>query len=358
MRLKSNYILPLLLLLTLATACSQDETEATYEERQICFACSSQDPLATRSSGTETLPADYKMWVAAIFHDGYYPTHNYYFGASKEKKFAWDAERSVWKGVENQYYPLSGKMDFLAYAIQKDEHKPSATYSPDVPSATTSTFTSLTLDFGNKLDGTGAVVFSDLRENAPCGNDAALQSLYFRHAMAKIVFNACIDESNPHASFIINQITIRNVHTSGVLTVTPFPSVLMGEQLVGSTFVWNSTSNLTSVSLLPTSASQILTTTAAQIGNPAYLPPQPGAPKDIVVELTYSYQPVYGTAFGPEKVTITLADTNWLPGVQYTYTLTCKMGQIKVECKPTGAVVDSTPENIDFNEQYHDNVAV
>lgn len=347
MRKSQIYKIAMLAALTaLGASCSQDETIG-FAQQEIRFVAETDTP-PTRS-GSHNLPTDYVMWVHGVYHNAFDGHYNLIFPQCQE--FVANSS-GIWShNGDPLYYPTNGTIDFLAFALTDPSHKPTATYSPTTFDDEHSTFSALTLDFGNKLDGTDAIVFSDLCAGAPCGSSATTQSLHFRNAMAKIVFNALTEENSTAERFVINQLTVRNVKTSGVLSITPHTTLIVEGESTGSTLEWTSTSNTISISQL--SANQAVTLVPTAVGSPIYLPKQSGTPLDIEVDLTYSFQPVTGPTFGPERLTLTLKDTNWLPGQQYTYTITCNLKQIKVECQTTGAIIDYTPEDIDFDEQYH-----
>lgn len=331
---------PILLLgaISLLTSCSQKE-EPSAAGGRICFSGLAQE----RQSRAEELPQDYRMWVHAIHHlDG---GHSLFFSEAKEFEY----KNSQWSGsATDYYYPPLGIMDFFAYAVYGPGK--SSQYLPDPEfsfAADFSAFGDLTLDFGDRLDGKDAILYSDVRR-AACGSSSSIQQLRFRHALAMVQFRASTNDASTASNLTIHRVSLRqNVVFSGIVTVIPgVPGALISDDPTPSSAVWSlplsGSPRQFEINLSPGVKPRDANVTPgayAALGTPYYLPPQSDTPQNYTLDVEYTIMNASGAETPHYTKSVTLENVKWEPGMQYTYSLVCGLTEIRVE-EVSGAIVD------------------
>ncbi len=195
----------------LLVACSQgDEGLADAGAVKICFSGSASRGASARA--IEDMPTTYAMWVNALYHDG--EKHNFYFSSQEEKEFSYNG---LWSGRDQDYYyPYSGTMDFVAYALSDRDLHPQAVYSSEDDK---SAFTGIALDFGTTLDGTADVLCSERISGVECPYVTALP-MNFVHALARLTFNLESKDQETIDRLHIQSLTVHDANISGKLQVT------------------------------------------------------------------------------------------------------------------------------------------
>lgn len=331
-------------------SCSSDEPASRGAE--IAF---SVEAAKQPARSGEALATDFNMWITALYHGEDGNSHRFFFAAPYEKNFVWSEASQCWKNNgEDLFYPVSGDMDFVAYACANTQTKPAVTYAPAAFDNTHSTFETYTLDFGNTLGGTSPVVVSDLKSVA-CGSGTGLQTLQFRHATAKVSFMAVSDDVTG-GHFRITYLKILDAKPSGVCDVTVHPTTgAVGSSLtVGSQAAWRHPLGGSATTLTAGSSECIATTTSQAYGTALYLPPQDG---DVTLELGYR---IHNSSTGsavqatPEySTTFTLPASEWVVGYHYIYTINCNLTEITVSQTSTGAIIDNwTSVTVNSDEYY------
>lgn len=336
-------------------SCSSDSAPTDIPSHEVCVYGMEESYSLSRDESFTPLSIDYNMWVATVYHNTSGTSHEYFFkstSGSIEMEFAYNTTTGYWDIPGQSYaFPLGGSMDFLSYATLNSAHKPNPTFTPATLSSDSPTISSLTLDFGSTLDGTDPVLFSDLT-TVNCNSASEKAVLNFHHALSKIVFYLRTTDEAASKYCRIYNITLNDVKQSGVLTVTP---------AIRSTAVWTKVGTIGNVAIpnegnisyynpaLVDSDSD----SGIQFGSQLYLPSQLGS-SSVTVDITYgiSFDGNSPLSQTTRTLSLPLPAGNWLPGFQYTYIFTISLTEISVECNDVGAIIDSQPIDVPFDEIY------
>lgn len=206
----TRHISPILPLLATAllTSCSSDvhnSDDALFHGTPLTFSVTSTESSTSRANDSyKALPSTYDVYLRAYhiplsgssIHYGYEDIPLSYVGSSYSHI------------ASEYYYPLSGTMEFMAY---------SAVTEREVEVA--DDFTSMSVDFGNNLDGHDDVLYSIPITDAPCGTLAQTQQLKMHHGLAKLNFSVQAAESFGDNSITITGVDVTRCSRSGKMTI-------------------------------------------------------------------------------------------------------------------------------------------
>ena len=233
-------------------------------------------------------------------------------GYFENAKFVYDEGTELWKGEPARYWPTSGNMQFLALCPYPVSSRITSSYKTngEIEKATWG-------GIDNNLMDQHDILFSDLLSvTAP---QTSAQSLLFHHAYAQL--NVTFKKTDSAAEVIVKNVTVEDVHLSGILTVTPVAGA-------ASTAEWQKGLPISRY-FLPEAATGVEdgTLDAVLAADKAFAPKpvlvMPAAQTAIVIEYT-----IDGHA---HTYTHTLSG-NWEMGYKYTYNYTINVNEIIFDC--------------------------
>ena len=251
----------------------------------------------------------YPIAVTAVWDDAKDGNFAHYF---ENGKFVYDAGTELWKGDPARYWPTSGDMQFIGFCPYPVSSEIVNSYktSGEIEKVTWGTI-------DNNLMEQHDVLYSDLLSvEAP---QTSAQPLLFHHAYAQL--NVTFKKTDSAAAVIVKNVAVKNVHLSGILTVTP----AVGAK---STAAWQAGLPISRY-FLPETATGVENGTldavleAATPFAPKPVLVIPGAQTAIVLDYT-----IDGHA---HTYTHTLSG-NWEMGYKYTYNYTINVNEIIFKC--------------------------
>ena len=251
----------------------------------------------------------YPIAVTSVWDDTKDGNFASYF---ENAKFVYDEGTELWKGEPARYWPTSGNMQFLALCPYPVSSRITSSYKTngEIEKATWGTI-------DNNLMDQHDILFSDLLSvTAP---QTSAQSLLFHHAYAQL--NVTFKKTDSAAEVIVKNVSVEDVHLSGILTVTPVAGA-------ASTAEWQKGLPISRY-FLPETATGVEdgTLDAVLAADKAFAPTpvlvMPAAQTAIVIEYT-----IDGHA---HTYTHTLSG-NWEMGYKYTYNYTINVNEIIFDC--------------------------
>ena len=275
----------------------------------------------TRTTGAidgTALPTDFDMTVAA--HHSVSTSADYFKGVT----FSNVSETNNWSG--GKYWPLTGTLDFLAYANRSGSGLVS---SPSWTNTSAANSVSLTV-------GDNSTLFDDLLYGGTQGsayNPSAPTSMSFKHAFAVVMFTFASNtayNATTNTGIEVTGVTVSNAKYGGPLTITngATPTAVWGTLTNPQTSVTprNYTSNAAMAALqVPTTAS------TAHFGDCyVILPPQTGTS----ITITYS---IHNGKIGSADNTLTgqtktfdCSGQTWAMGTKTCYAVQFTLNEILI----------------------------
>ena len=258
---------------------------------------------------------------------------------------AWNETKDIWAPTSTYYWPLEGKLTFIAYSPY---NAATATFS----NAGVLTLTGFTVNstVASQVDLMYSAVAADKSQNESYYTDSGNSknsetaegdkgvNIQFKHALAQIIFKAkAADEVyDDGLSFKVNSITVNAASTAASMTVSN-PAT---DQAPASITTWNNPGTNVDFAVrstaFPEAANTYLTKTLSDpIGDPLLMIPVTafaGTNPSVTVNYTL-YRLSDNQSLGSKPVTIYFDDiddvvTSWEAGKKYEYDLTIDLQKI------------------------------
>lgn len=258
---------------------------------------------------------------------------------------AFDDTKDIWAPSSTYYWPLEGKLTFIAYSPKSAA---TATFSnAGVLTLTNFTVASTVADqvdllysaiAADKTQNESYYVDSANSKNSETAEEDKGVNIQFKHALSQIIFKAkaADDVYDNGLSFKVDAITVNAASTAASMTVTnPTTS-----DLASAITTWNTPGTnanfAVSSTAFPAAANTYLTKTLSDaIGDPLLMIPVTAfATTDPTVTVSYTlYRISDNQDLGSKEVTIHFDDiddmvTNWQAGKKYEYDLTIDLQKI------------------------------
>lgn len=260
-------------------------------------------------------------------------------------EIAFDDTKDIWAPSSTYYWPLEGKLTFIAYSPKSAA---TATFSnAGVLTLTNFTVASTVADqvdllysaiAADKTQNEAYYTDSDNSKNSETAGDNKGVNIAFKHALSQVIFKAkaADDVYDAGLSFKVDNITVNAASTATSMTVTN-PTTA---QLASAITTWNTPGTnanfVVRSAAFPEAANTYLTKTLSDpIGDPLLMIPVTAfAGTDPTVSVTYTlYRRSDNQNLGTKTVTIHFDDiddvvTNWQAGKKYVYNLTIDLQKI------------------------------
>ena len=258
---------------------------------------------------------------------------------------AWNETKNIWAPSSTYYWPLEGKLTFIAYS---PKNAATATFS----NAGVLTLTGFTVNttVASQVDLLYSAIAADKTQNESYYVDTANGknsetaeedkggNIVFKHALSQIIFKAktADDVYDAGLSFKVDAITVNAATTADNMTVTNPTEA----QLASAITTWTNPKTkgdfAVSTTAFPAASNTYLTKTLSDaIGDPLLMIPVTAfAGTDPTVTVTYTlYRRSDNVDLGSKTVTIHFDDiddvvTNWQAGKKYVYNLTIDLQKI------------------------------
>lgn len=283
--------------------------------REIGFSAVKYLPSRSAPSDSPDFDGDARIYITGLYSGNNGVKYLYFVGEEFTRKtedglYFWGADPEI-------YYPPKGTMYFLGFSTSKPvEAKWDGTDNIE----------KLTLPFGDSLDGTDDVVFSNYLK-VDCDKVAGAQILAFNHALAWLYFKIIPGDSTPEDVMTINSVTVHNVVLSGTLEITP----AIADNVPEVSAVWSGTSTAADKEI-PGFEASTLGTATVNIGNGLMV--LPGSRTSFTIN--YNLKAGSGE-FKNLTYTHRLNDADrWEMGKKYVYAITVSLDQIKIDVESTG----------------------
>ncbi len=152
--------------------------------------------------------------ISAIWNNVAYDGKDFYEEYFSNAKFIYDETNCLYSGEPARYWPLSGTMQYMAFAPYTTHTTTTNHYKSD------GSFGKIDYEIiDNNIVDQHDILYSNLLEvSSP---QTHFQSLIFHHALAQI--NVSFTKTESAASIVVNKVMILNAHLDGILEVTPAP---------------------------------------------------------------------------------------------------------------------------------------
>ncbi len=190
--------------------CAQNEEVYTADAQQE-IALKAYTATSSRAliDADATMQNDHTLYSSAWYQGvGAGASANVYF---KNIPFSYT---DAWHGNPNQYYPVSGKIDFMAYSVEKTLTMSDTNATWTIAANDASVV--LALKDAPELDGAHDVLFSNRTEAFECPSSGS-KALTMRHALSRLEFN--VATTAPASTVIkLNSIVVK-APLSGNVTI-------------------------------------------------------------------------------------------------------------------------------------------
>lgn len=228
---------------------------------------------------------------------------------------------SYWGSNPEWDYPYDGTLYFLAYSTAKPV---TAQWNGN------DNIDNVTLPFGDALDGTEDVTYSNYLKVDCYGVNDEPKPLTFSHALAWLNFKVKRDEASTPAGVVtINSITVNNVALSGTLQVTPS---IAADGKTAVEAEWTAKSTLKNAAVPGFEATAL----DAEIPLANGLMVLPGNQTSFTVNYSYKFDDSHVVEGLEYTYPLTATDT-WEMGKKYLYTITIGLKEITVEVQSIGS---------------------
>lgn len=284
----------------LATACSKSEVEKP--DNSISFTPVASKATKAIISGT-TYPEG-ESFVVSAYHNG---TNAYFEGLTASYSLTQNGTK-LWATSQEQYWPLSGSLDFYAYSPSS-----ASSYGVDIDATNGVTATGYTVQDNTQMTTDLCYASASV---ADCENHPDSVPLTFSHALTQVVFRV-----KAAAYYTTNTTTVAlsmtSLSLSGINSVGDFAAGAWTNQNTAYTYTLSTTETA-----LTYDGSHV--PNVIDICTYLYLPQTISAHASLNVGYTIS-QTVSGTPYTVENppVSIPLRNTvtEWQPGKKYIYTI-------------------------------------
>lgn len=289
-----------LLGLALVSACSKSEVDKP--DNAISFS-----PVASKSTKTiisGTIYPEGESFVVSAYHNG---TDAYFEDLTASYSLTQNGTK-LWATSDDQYWPLSGSLDFHAYS-------PSSASSHGVDIDATNGVTATGYTVQNNTQMTTDLCYASATV-ADCGNHPDSVPLAFSHALTQVVFRV-----KAAAYYTTNSSTVAlsmtSLSLSGIYSIGDFASGAWTNQNTAYTYTLSN-----SETALTYDGSHV--PNVFDVSTLLYLPQT--IPADARLNVGYIVsQTVSGTTYTvdnpPVSIPLRNTVTEWQPGKKYIYTI-------------------------------------
>lgn len=348
--MKKYFIIAAAALVALA-ACTKNEADKTAYEQAKVISFNTVANKATKApiSGTVFSSSNDPFGVFAYYlAEGNWNTaaaNSSAVSYMNDVEVAFDDTKDIWAPTSTYYWPLEGKLTFIAYWP-----KDAATAAFTNAGVLTLTGYTLKSTVADQDDLLYSAIAADKSQNESYYVDSANSknsetaegdkgvNIVFKHALSQIIFKAktADDVYDAGLSFKVDAITVNAATTADNMTVTNPTEAQLASDITTWTNPKTNGDFAVSSSAFPAAANTYLTKTLSDPIGDALLaiPVTAFATTDPTVTVSYTlYRTSDNVNLGSKEVTIHFDDiddvvTNWQAGKKYVYNLTIDLQKI------------------------------
>ena len=291
----------------LAAACSKSDVD--NPDNAISFSPVASKATKAIISGT-TYPEG-ESFVVSAYHNG---TDAYFEGLTASYSLTQNGTK-LWATSEDQYWPLSGSLDFYAYS-------PSSASSAGVDIDASSGVTATDYTVQNNTQMTTDLCYASATV-ADCANHPDSVPLAFSHALTQVVFRVKAAAYYTTANTTV-ALSMTSLSLSGIYSVGDFASGAWSNQNTAYTYTLSNSE--TTLTYDGENAPQ-----TSEVCSFLFLPQE--IPADACIHVGYkvtqrSSGNDYTLENSPVAVRLAGSISDWQPGKKYIYTLSIGMDNV------------------------------